>query len=98
MNTQLAVLGGGPGGYAAAFLAADLGMQVTLIDQEKDLGGVLVEQPLGEDVFGSHDLISQVLIVRQRPDERQDQRAVPPNGGAERHGRSGVSPATGNLA
>jgi NADPH-dependent 2,4-dienoyl-CoA reductase/sulfur reductase-like enzyme len=25
---QLAVIGGGPGGYAAAFLAADLGMQV----------------------------------------------------------------------
>ena len=29
---RLAVAGGGPGGYAAAFLAADLGMQVTLID------------------------------------------------------------------
>ena len=32
MDTQLVVLGGGPGGYAAAFLAADLGMQVTLVD------------------------------------------------------------------
>jgi dihydrolipoyl dehydrogenase len=40
MNTQLAVIGGGPGGYAAAFMAADLGMQVTLIDQEPRLGGV----------------------------------------------------------
>jgi dihydrolipoamide dehydrogenase len=39
MHTQLAVLGGGPGGYAAAFLAADLGMQVTLIEQEPRLGG-----------------------------------------------------------
>jgi dihydrolipoamide dehydrogenase len=38
--TQLAVIGGGPGGYAAAFLAADLGMQVTLIDQESHPGGV----------------------------------------------------------
>src|SRR5512133_2703192 len=38
--TQLAIIGGGPGGYAAAFLAADLGMQVTLIDQEKNPGGV----------------------------------------------------------
>src|SRR5712691_9412287 len=38
--TQLAVIGGGPGGYAAAFLAADLGMQVTLIDQEAHPGGV----------------------------------------------------------
>ncbi|OHB66797.1 MAG: dihydrolipoyl dehydrogenase [Planctomycetes bacterium RBG_13_63_9] len=40
MNTQLAVIGGGPGGYAAAFLAADLGMQVTLIDLQPRLGGV----------------------------------------------------------
>ncbi len=39
MDTQLAVLGGGPGGYAAAFLAADLGMQVTLVDLEPRLGG-----------------------------------------------------------
>ena len=39
-STQLAVIGGGPGGYAAAFLAADLGMQVTLIDQAVDPGGV----------------------------------------------------------
>ena len=39
-QTQLAVIGGGPGGYAAAFLAADLGMQVTLIDLEKNPGGV----------------------------------------------------------
>jgi dihydrolipoamide dehydrogenase len=37
---QLAVLGAGPGGYAAAFYAADLGMQVALIDEEKNPGGV----------------------------------------------------------
>lgn len=40
MHTQLAVLGGGPGGYAAAFMAADLGMEVTLIEADKRLGGV----------------------------------------------------------
>jgi len=39
-NQKVAVIGGGPGGYAAAFLAADLGMQVTLIDREKNPGGV----------------------------------------------------------
>ena len=39
-TTQIAVLGAGPGGYAAAFYAADLGMQVTLIDEEKNPGGV----------------------------------------------------------
>src|SRR5688572_7254425 len=39
-STQIAVLGAGPGGYAAAFYAADLGMQVTLVDEEKNPGGV----------------------------------------------------------
>ena len=39
-TTQLAVIGAGPGGYAAAFLAADLGMQVTLIDTADLPGGV----------------------------------------------------------
>ncbi len=33
------VLGGGPGGYAAAFLAADLGMKVVLVEQDARLGG-----------------------------------------------------------
>jgi dihydrolipoamide dehydrogenase len=37
---RVAVVGGGPGGYAAAFLAADLGMQVSLIDPEVNPGGV----------------------------------------------------------
>jgi len=40
ISTQLAVIGAGPGGYAAAFLAADLGMQVTLIAPEANPGGV----------------------------------------------------------
>ena len=40
ITTELAVIGGGPGGYAAAFMAADLGMQVTLIDPEENPGGV----------------------------------------------------------
>jgi dihydrolipoamide dehydrogenase len=39
-TTHVAVLGAGPGGYAAAFYAADLGMQVALIDEEKNPGGV----------------------------------------------------------
>ena len=37
---QLVVLGGGPGGYPAAYYAADLGMDVTIIDQEPNPGGV----------------------------------------------------------
>jgi dihydrolipoamide dehydrogenase len=39
MHTQVAVLGGGPGGYAAAFLAADLGLDVTIVEREPRLGG-----------------------------------------------------------
>lgn len=39
MRTELLVLGGGPGGYAAAFMAADLGMQVTLVNRDPHPGG-----------------------------------------------------------
>jgi dihydrolipoamide dehydrogenase len=39
-SIKLAVIGGGPGGYAAAFYAADLGMDVTLINPEPNPGGV----------------------------------------------------------
>ena len=39
MQTQLVVIGGGPGGYAAAFLAADKGMNVVLVEAEGKLGG-----------------------------------------------------------
>lgn len=40
IKTQVAVLGSGPGGYSAAFRAADLGQQVTLIECNETLGGV----------------------------------------------------------
>jgi dihydrolipoamide dehydrogenase len=43
-NLRVAVIGGGPGGYAAAFLAADLGMKVTLIDPEVNPGGVCLHR------------------------------------------------------
>ena len=39
-STQIAVVGAGPGGYAAAFYAADRGMQVTLVDPGQNPGGV----------------------------------------------------------
>ncbi len=39
MHSQLVVIGGGPGGYAAAFLAADEGMDVVLVEKEGKLGG-----------------------------------------------------------
>ena len=40
VDTQVAVIGAGPGGYAAAFMAADLGLRVVLIDPEPNPGGV----------------------------------------------------------
>ncbi|HED15189.1 MAG TPA: FAD-dependent oxidoreductase, partial [Gammaproteobacteria bacterium] len=39
-STELVVIGAGPGGYTAAFRAADLGLSVTLIERYPDLGGV----------------------------------------------------------
>jgi dihydrolipoyl dehydrogenase len=39
-TTQVVVIGAGPGGYAAAFYAADLGLQVALVDPEANPGGV----------------------------------------------------------
>jgi len=40
IRTQVLVLGAGPGGYTAAFRAADLGMSVVLVERYPDLGGV----------------------------------------------------------
>ncbi|HEU0225676.1 MAG TPA: dihydrolipoyl dehydrogenase [Steroidobacteraceae bacterium] len=40
LTTQLLVIGAGPGGYTAAFRAADLGMRVLLVDRWPQLGGV----------------------------------------------------------
>ena len=40
IKTQLLVIGSGPGGYAAAFRAADLGKEVTLVETHDSLGGV----------------------------------------------------------
>lgn len=39
MHSKVVVIGGGPGGYAAAFLAADEGLEVTLVEAETRLGG-----------------------------------------------------------
>ena len=40
LNTEIVVLGSGPGGYTAAFRAADLGKKVVLIERYSTLGGV----------------------------------------------------------
>ena len=44
IRTQLVVIGSGPGGYTAAFRAADLGISVTLVDKDSSLGGVCLNR------------------------------------------------------
>ena len=44
IKTQVVVIGSGPGGYTAAFRAADLGMEVLLIDKDINLGGVCLNR------------------------------------------------------
>ncbi len=43
-KTEVVVIGAGPGGYAAAFYAADLGKKVTLVEKDKRLGGVCLNR------------------------------------------------------
>src|SRR5476651_1531654 len=40
LKTEVVVLGSGPGGYAAAFRAADLGKKVILVEKYENIGGV----------------------------------------------------------
>jgi len=44
LQTEVVIIGAGPGGYAAAFRAADLGLHVTLIDKNAELGGVCLNR------------------------------------------------------
>ncbi len=44
IQTELVVLGAGPGGYAAAFYAADLGRKVILVERDQRLGGVCLNR------------------------------------------------------
>src|SRR5207245_970276 len=43
-KTEIIVVGAGPGGYAAAFYAADLGKKVILVERDKRLGGVCLNR------------------------------------------------------
>ncbi len=61
IETAVAVLGGGPGGYAAAFASADLGLRVTLIDDAPNPGGVC----LYRGCIPSKTLLHVARLVRE---------------------------------
>jgi dihydrolipoamide dehydrogenase len=67
LKASLAVIGGGPGGYSAAFLAADLGMQVALIDTEPNPGGVC----LYRGCIPSKALLHAAGVIRDARDASQ---------------------------
>ncbi len=61
LETDVLVIGGGPGGYVAAIRAADLGLNVTLIEERDKLGGVC----LIEGCIPSKTLIHAVEVIEE---------------------------------
>lgn len=66
-SSQLVVLGGGPGGYPAAFLAADLGMTVTLVDAKPNPGGIC----LFEGCIPSKTLLHVARLLNETDEARK---------------------------
>ena len=66
-ETEVAIIGGGPGGYIAALRAADLGKEVALIDEREQLGGVC----LLEGCIPSKTLISAVEVIKAARSAKQ---------------------------
>lgn len=61
IKTEIVVVGAGPGGYAAAFYAADLGKKVILIERDKRLGGVCLNRgciPSKALLYATHQISS----------------------------------------
>jgi dihydrolipoamide dehydrogenase len=61
IKTEIVVVGAGPGGYAAAFYAADLGKKVILIEREKRLGGVCLNCgciPSKALLYATHQIVN----------------------------------------
>ncbi len=61
IKTEILVLGAGPGGYAAAFYAADRNKQVTLVEQNARLGGVC----LNAGCIPSKALLHATALLRE---------------------------------
>jgi dihydrolipoamide dehydrogenase len=66
-NTEILVLGAGPGGYTAAFYAADKGKKVTLVEQNPRLGGIC----LNVGCIPSKALLHATEILREATDSAQ---------------------------
>jgi dihydrolipoamide dehydrogenase len=61
IKTEIVVVGAGPGGYAAAFYAADLGKKVILVERDKRLGGVCLNRgciPSKALLYATHQITS----------------------------------------
>jgi len=61
IKTEIVVVGAGPGGYAAAFYAADLGKKVILIERDKRLGGVCLNRgciPSKSLLYATHQIVN----------------------------------------
>jgi dihydrolipoamide dehydrogenase len=63
-STEILVLGAGPGGYTAAFYAADKGKKVTLVEQNRRLGGIC----LNVGCIPSKALLHATEILREATD------------------------------
>jgi len=61
LNTDILVIGAGPGGYAAAFYAADMGKKVILVEQDQNLGGVC----LNRGCIPSKALLRATHLIRE---------------------------------
>jgi dihydrolipoamide dehydrogenase len=66
-SSQLVVLGSGPGGYPAAFLAADLGLDVTLVDAKPNPGGIC----LFEGCIPSKTLLHVAKLLNELEDAKK---------------------------
>ena len=66
-STHVAVIGAGPGGYAAAFMAADLGLEVALIDVEEHPGGTC----LYRGCIPSKALLHAAKVIREAREAKQ---------------------------
>ncbi len=97
MKFDLVVLGSGPGGYAAAFRAADLGLKVAMIERHKRIGGVC----LNVGCIPSKALLHVAGKIRMADEDAHGVTYAKPKIDLEairHHRQSTVDTLTGNLA